>query len=127
DAAVRLVGLRLAPLRLVPVDRQLGQDLKRRALARAAADFLEIEPASAEQLAGDVVAGPLRPLPHRALVLMLAALVQDLSGQRAKQRRRRDRFGAPVDAGNIAEEGRLRVEAVAAAADDHRRVPRLPE
>src|SRR6185312_15461404 len=74
----RLVGLRLAGRGLVPVDGKLGQDLERRALARAAADLLEEQPAAAQQLAADAVRRVRRAGRERIFVLPLVELVQHL-------------------------------------------------
>jgi len=78
DPPPRLVGLRLEPPGALPVDRQLGQDLERRALARRRADLLQVEPPRIEELVGDPVPRlPGAPL-HRLLVLIFAELVQHL-------------------------------------------------
>src|SRR5204863_3783523 len=67
--APRLVGLRLEPPGLVPVDRQFGQDLERSALAGTCADLGQVEPAGPQQLAGDAVLRLFGAFAVRILIL----------------------------------------------------------
>jgi hypothetical protein len=75
-----LVGLGLEPRGLVPVDRQLGQDLERGAFAGAGADLLQVEALAAQQLVADAVVRLLGAAVERVFILLLAEFVEHLAG-----------------------------------------------
>src|SRR4029079_19643926 len=97
-----------------PVDRKLGQDLERRALAGARADLLEVEATDTQKLRGDAVLRLLRAAGEPVLVLGLLIFVEALAVVPWARRLLRLRF-APGDAGHFTDIGRLRIESVAAA------------